>query len=52
MAEFKKTKNPQIAPIKADSGKSSSIIIIKKIKPKDGWEPLPRRDHSCIFFKN
>jgi Galactose oxidase, central domain len=51
MVEFKSAKKNQTVSSKVNVGKSSTVIIINKIKPKDGWEPLPRRDHACMFFK-
>lgn len=53
MEEFKSTKhNQQQVQSKADRGGDLNALVIHKIKPKDGWEPAPRRDHSSFLLKN
>ena len=32
--------------------KQLEVCIVKKIRPKDGRLPIPRRDHSAAFIKD
>jgi len=53
MADLKNNTEASQKPIvsKAGAGTSNNRATVNKIKPEDGWEPLPRRDHSSVFFK-
>lgn len=49
IVEEKSNKGQQ--QTKKISGGGNNLIQIAKIIPKDGWYPLPRRDHTSVFFK-